>query len=118
MVFFDEIDAIVAKRAASDSSQTDKVQERVLSTLLNEMDGIEAATGVLVVGATNRPNALDAALMRPGRFDEIIYVPPPDEQARLKILQIYTKHLPLDGSVDLSEIASKVLTSSILRATC
>ncbi|KAJ2825892.1 hypothetical protein FBU31_003586 [Coemansia sp. 'formosensis'] len=84
IVFFDEIDAIVGKRVAG--SRGDSVQERVLATMLNEMDGVQALDGVLVVAATNRVDLVDAALLRPGRFDRVLYVAPPDEAARKEIL--------------------------------
>ncbi|KAI9099483.1 P-loop containing nucleoside triphosphate hydrolase protein [Phlyctochytrium arcticum] len=108
VVFFDEVDAIVGKRGlgSGGSGKGDTVQERLLSTLLNEMDGVESADNVLVVGATNRPDMVDAALMRPGRFDRVIYVPPPDAAARLHILQIHTKKMPLAPDLDLHDIAT------------
>ncbi|MCR4284672.1 MAG: AAA family ATPase, partial [archaeon] len=83
-----------------------KVTENVLNQLLSEMDGIEDLANVIVIGATNRPDMLDSALMRPGRFDRIVYVNVPDEAGRLKILQIHTKNMPLDKSVDLGIIAA------------
>ena len=110
VLFFDEIDAIVSRRSfnSSDSGSDGGgggVQERVLSTLLNEMDGIESAEGILVVAATNRPDMLDAALLRPGRFDEIIYVPPPDERAREAIFSIHTRKMKCD-QVNLAALAA------------
>lgn len=109
IIFLDETEAIVGKRnMGNGGSNGDSVQERVLSTLLNEMDGVESADSVLVVGATNRPDMLDAALMRPGRFDQSVYVPPPDEAARFEILKIHTRHMPLDVDVDLLNIAKHV----------
>ena len=103
-----------------DSESSSGVQERVLSVLLNEMDGIGSnsqssareADGcldndVIVVGATNRPELLDAALMRPGRFDKIIFIPYPDEKSRLEILKVSTSLTPLNSNVDLEDIASK-----------
>ena len=72
---------------ADDTLGSDSVQSRILSTLLNEMDGVEAAEGLLVIGATNRPNLLDPALLRPGRFDVLIEVPKPDAITRHKILR-------------------------------
>lgn len=84
MIFFDEIDALASQR----SSSTD-VTDRVLCQLLNEMDGIEGLKEVAIVAATNRPEILDKALMRPGRFDYLIYVSPPDEVARKDIFSIY-----------------------------
>ncbi|KAI9355174.1 P-loop containing nucleoside triphosphate hydrolase protein [Pilaira anomala] len=108
IIFLDETEAIVGKRnMGNGGSSGDSVQERVLSTLLNEMDGVESAESVLVVGATNRPDMLDAALMRPGRFDQVVYVPPPDEYSRFEILKIHTKHMPLASDVDLMDIAAR-----------
>eukprot|EP01135_Chromosphaera_perkinsii_P001900 Nk52_evm49s212 gene=Nk52_evmTU49s212 len=101
IIFFDEIDALVGKRS---SGMTDPVRDRILSTLLNEMDGIEASNNILVLGATNRLDMIDEALLRPGRFDSKIFIPLPDEEARLAILKIYTKNLILDSSVDLKEL--------------
>lgn len=79
---------------------------RLLSTLLTEMDGLELATGVLTLAATNRPGALDPALLRPGRFDVILYVPPPDEVGRLEALRIHTRRMPLAADVDLGTLAA------------
>ncbi|EIE89433.1 hypothetical protein RO3G_14144 [Rhizopus delemar RA 99-880] len=121
IIFLDETEAIVGKRnMGNGGSSGDSVQERVLSTLLNEMDGVESADSVLVVGATNRPDMLDAALMRPGRFDQIIYVPPPDEEARLEILKIHTKNMPLGPDVDLIYISKQTeyYTGADLQNVC
>ncbi|MFZ8855249.1 MAG: CDC48 family AAA ATPase, partial [Thermofilaceae archaeon] len=105
VVFFDEIDALAPMRGlvTSDSGVT----ERVVSTLLTEMDGLERLEGVVVIAATNRPDVLDPALLRPGRFDRLIYVPPPDERARLEILKVHTRRMPLAEDVDLAEIAKR-----------
>lgn len=78
---------------------------RLLSTLLTEMDGMELATGVLVLAATNRPSSLDSALLRPGRFDVLLFVPPPDCQGRLQVLQLHTRGMPLADDVDLQALA-------------
>ncbi|KAJ3149244.1 hypothetical protein HDU89_003962 [Geranomyces variabilis] len=126
VVFFDEVDAIVGKRGLGSSGgggKGDSVQERVLSALLNEMDGVETAKDVLVVGATNRPDLIDAALLRPGRFDKVIYVPPPDDAARLQILKMYTRTLPLGPGIDLARLASPAVTGprftgADLKAVC
>ncbi|CAG8465126.1 3968_t:CDS:10 [Diversispora eburnea] len=111
VIFFDEIDAIVGKRSFDKGNSNgfggDSVQERVLSMLLNEMDGIEIVNNVLVVGATNRPDMLDDALLRPGRFDKLIYIPPPDLVARKEILKIHTSKIPLSDDVDLNVIAEQ-----------
>ncbi len=100
IVFFDEVDAIAPIRG-TDSS---KVSERVVNQLLTELDGIEKREGVVFVAATNRPDLLDPALLRPGRIDRFVYVPAPDEESRLKILKVHTKSMPLKG-VDLQRIA-------------
>jgi transitional endoplasmic reticulum ATPase len=104
IIFFDEIDALASKRGYETGT---KVTERVLNQLLAEMDGIEDLSNVIVIGATNRPDMLDSALMRPGRFDRIVYVNTPDKDGRLEILKIHTKNMPLDKDVNLSAIAEE-----------
>ncbi|XP_665477.1 ATPases of the AAA+ class [Cryptosporidium hominis TU502] len=89
IIFFDEIDAIGVNRESM--SNTSDVSTRVLSQMLNEMDGITTNKQVIVIGATNRPDLLDSALLRPGRLDRIIYIGLPDSKARKKILNIYLK---------------------------
>ncbi|KAJ3405316.1 spermatogenesis associated protein 5 [Chytridiales sp. JEL 0842] len=101
IIFFDEIDAIAVRRGGEDSS----VGDRVLSQLLNEMDGIEPLVNVTVVAATNRPDILDSALLRPGRFDRIVYVSPPDVASRREILRIQTKRMSCDSNVQIDELA-------------
>jgi transitional endoplasmic reticulum ATPase len=81
------------------------VSERVISQLLTEMDGILALQDIVVVAATNRPNLIDPAVLRPGRFDRLIYVPEPDEKSRLQILKLYTAGMPLNKDVDLNAVA-------------
>ena len=103
VVFIDEIDAIAPMRGLSIGDSM--VTERVVSQLLTELDGLERLEGVVVIGATNRPDILDPALLRPGRFDRIIYVPPPDKKARLEILKIHTRKMPLAEDVNLEELA-------------
>ncbi|KAM4593433.1 ATPase family gene 2 protein homolog B [Odontesthes bonariensis] len=137
ILFLDEIDSLIGSR--SNSQTPNSVQTRLLSVLLNEMDGIGLKTlerrgtekvlqaeggqesrtqeeldcqevcnkDVMVVAATNRPDCLDSALLRPGRLDHIIYVPPPDQQARLAILKACTKTMPIDDGVCLEELAAK-----------
>ncbi|XP_036400046.1 spermatogenesis-associated protein 5-like protein 1 [Megalops cyprinoides] len=138
ILFLDEIDSILGSR--SDSRAPHSVQARVLSVLLNELDGVGLKTlerrgaerasresegsheshqeqqmeyqevcnkDVMIVAATNRPDALDSALLRPGRLDKIIYVPPPDTEARLAILKICTKQMPLESDVSLEELAQQ-----------
>ncbi len=103
IVFFDEIDAIAYVRGTDIGSS--RVGERIVSQLLTEMDGIAELQGVIVIAATNRPDMLDPALLRPGRFEKIIYVPPPDAKGRLEILLIHTRGVPLAEDVDLEELA-------------
>ncbi len=102
IIFIDEIDSITPRRGIFDNSG---VVERVLSQLLTEIDGIHSLTGVVVVGATNRPDIVDPALLRPGRLDLLIYVPPPDYQDRISILEIHTRKMPLSRDVDFRKIA-------------
>jgi transitional endoplasmic reticulum ATPase len=104
-VFFDEIDSLVPKRGSGfgDSHAT----ERVISQLLTEIDGLEKLENIVVIGATNRPDLVDTALLRPGRFDRLIIVPAPDEKARLEILKIHTKGMPLTKDVDLKLLAKE-----------
>ena len=104
IIFFDEIDAIAQTRGFYDTSG---VTYRIVNQLLAELDGIEPLTNVVVIAATNRPDILDPALLRPGRFDKIIYVPPPDTRARLEILKIHTRKMPLAEDVDLELLALK-----------
>jgi transitional endoplasmic reticulum ATPase len=102
VVFFDELDAIAPRRGESEGDS--HVTERVISQMLTEMDGLEDLKGVVVVGATNRPDIIDEALLRPGRFDRILEVPKPDSEGRRQILQIHTKKKPLDKSVDIDRL--------------
>ena len=104
VIFIDEIDAMATARGLGADSL---VGERVVAQLLAEMDGIKALENVVVIAATNRPDLVDPALLRPGRFDRIIYVPPPDFNARLEILLIHTRATPLAKDVDLEEIARR-----------
>jgi transitional endoplasmic reticulum ATPase len=102
IVFIDEIDSIAPKR----EEVTGEVERRVVSQLLSLMDGLEARGKVIVIAATNRHNALDPALRRPGRFDREIEIKVPDKKGRYEILQIHTRHMPLQQDVDLEELAS------------
>ncbi|KAL2233502.1 cell division control protein 48 homolog B isoform X1 [Sesamum indicum] len=119
IIFFDEADVVAAKRGGN-SSGSSIVGERLLSTLLTEMDGLEQAKGILVLAATNRPHAIDAALMRPGRFDLVLYVPPPDLEARYEILRVHTRNMKVDGDVDLHQIAqdTELFTGAELEGLC
>jgi transitional endoplasmic reticulum ATPase len=104
IIFFDELDAIAPTRGDHGDSH---VTERVISQFLTEMDGLEILTNVVVIGATNRPDIIDPALLRPGRFDRILYVPPPDRESRVQIIKIHTKKKPLDEDVNIEELADK-----------
>jgi transitional endoplasmic reticulum ATPase len=108
IIFFDEIDSLAHKRGSDSFGGGSKVTESVLNQLLAEMDGIEDLQNVVVVGATNRPDMLDSALMRPGRFDRIVYVDVPNEEGRLQILDIHTKKMPIKNkSIIIKEISKK-----------
>lgn len=104
VIFFDEIDAMVPKRRRSGGSQAG---ERVISQILTEIDGLEELESVVVIGATNRPDLVDPALLRPGRFDRVLMTPSPDEEARSEIFKIHTRDTPLADNVDLRELAEK-----------
>ena len=104
IIFFDEIDSLAGKRGMETGS---KVTEHVLNQILSEMDGIEDNNDLVVIGATNRPDMLDAAILRPGRFDRILLVGPTDKKGRLEIFKIHTKNMPLAKDVDISELAEK-----------
>jgi transitional endoplasmic reticulum ATPase len=100
VIFFDEIDAIAPRRGGSDFGNSN-VAERVVSQLLTELDGLEDLRNVVTIGATNRIDIVDNALLRPGRFDRIVEVPIPDKESRMEILRIHTKKKVLDSDVDL-----------------
>jgi transitional endoplasmic reticulum ATPase len=102
VVFFDELDAIAPRRGGSEGDS--HVTERVISQMLTEMDGLEDLKGVVVIGATNRPDIIDEALLRPGRFDRMLEVPVPDKEARKQIFHIHTKKKPLDSDVNLDRL--------------
>ncbi|KAF8148250.1 AAA family ATPase [Crassisporium funariophilum] len=104
IIFFDEIDALATSRTSSDTDQGSS-HEGVLTSLLNEMDGVQELTGVTVVAATNRPEAIDSALMRPGRLDRILYVGPPDKAGREEILGIRIKTMTVGPDIDIRSIA-------------
>ncbi|MBI2043393.1 CDC48 family AAA ATPase [Candidatus Pacearchaeota archaeon] len=106
IIFFDEIDSLAGKRGIDAGS---KVTERVLNQLLAEMDGLEDLKDVLVIGATNRPDMLDPAVLRPGRFDKILLVNAPEEDGRLNILNIHTKKMPLAKDVNLKDWAKRTI---------
>ena len=106
IVFIDELDAIGRSRQSASYGGGNDEREQTLNQILTEMDGFEPDADVIVLGATNRPEVLDQALMRPGRFDRRIAVQAPDKPGRLEILQIHTRHVPLAGDADLEQIAA------------
>jgi transitional endoplasmic reticulum ATPase len=118
IIFFDELDAIATSRGGvmGDSHVT----ERVISQLLTELDGIEELKDVTVIAATNRPDIIDTALLRPGRFDKLIYIKTPDEEARKGIFKIHLKKKPLGRDVDIEELAKKTegYTGADIAAVC
>jgi len=105
IVFIDEIDAVASVRGFEDSGS--RVTERVVNSLLTELDGLQNLKNVVVLAATNRPDILDAALMRPGRFDKVIEIPEPDEATRLEIFKIHTRNMPLDKGIELEALAKR-----------
>ncbi|AIU70868.1 ATPase AAA [Thermococcus eurythermalis] len=103
VIFIDEIDAIAPRRG----TDVNRVTDRLINQLLTEMDGIQENSGVVVIAATNRPDIIDPALLRPGRFDRLILVPAPDEKARLEIFKVHTRKVPLAEDVNLEELAKR-----------
>jgi transitional endoplasmic reticulum ATPase len=103
VLFLDEIDAIAPRRGSSNDTN---VTERVVNQLLTSMDGMETLEKVTVIAATNRPDIIDPALLRPGRFDRLVLIPIPDEKARLAILSVHTKGMPI-RNVDVNILADK-----------
>jgi len=116
IIFFDEIDALAPRRGMYSGSG---VTETVVSQMLSEMSGLEELKGVVVIAATNRPDIVDPALLRPGRFDRQILVPAPDEKTRLEIFKVHTKNMPLKD-VDLKELAKKTeeFSGADIQALC
>jgi transitional endoplasmic reticulum ATPase len=106
IIFFDELDAIAPVRGADFGGS--HVTERVISQLLTELDGLEVLTNVIVIAATNRPDIIDPALLRPGRFDRLLYVPPPDYKSRKQIIHIHTKKKPLADDTNIDNLATKM----------
>src|ERR687892_531482 len=104
LIFFDEVDAIAPRRGGSFGGDS-HVTERLISQLLTELDGLEILTNVVVIAATNRPDIIDPALLRPGRFDRLLYVPPPDRDSRLQIIRIHTRKKPLADDMDIDRLA-------------
>ena len=117
VIFMDEVDSITSERGTGSDNN---VTERVISQLLTEMDGLSALHDVVVIAATNRPDIIDPALLRPGRFDKSIYVGTPDRESRKKIFEIHTKSKPLAEDVDLEELAKDTdgYTGADISAVC
>ena len=117
VVFMDEIDSITPQRGTGGDNN---VTERVISQLLTEMDGLESLNNVVVIAATNRPDIIDPALLRPGRFDKIIYIGTPDKESRKKIFEIHTKNKPLEKDIDLDVLAERTegCTGADIGAIC
>ena len=117
IIFFDEIDAIAPTRGAAGDSH---VTERVISQILTELDGMVRLKDIKVIAATNRPDMLDSALLRTGRFDRLIYIPPPDEKARVAIFKVHLKDKPLSDDVNLEALAKKTknYTGADLAGVC
>ncbi len=105
MVFLDEVDALAPRRGQSSDSG---VSDRVVAALLTELDGVEPLRDVIVLGATNRPELVDPALLRPGRLERLVYVPPPDAAARAEILRASSRNTPLGSDVDLDALAEEL----------
>ena len=118
VVFLDEIDSIAPRRGMGFSDSG--VSERVIRQLLTEMDGIVSLEDIVVIAATNRPDMVDSAVLRPGRFDRLIYVPEPDEKSRLQIFKIYTKGMPLAKDVDIAQLAvlTKYYSGADIESLC
>ena len=118
VIFFDEIDSLAPRRGLGFADGG--VSERVISQLLTELDGIVALEDIVVIAATNRPDIVDPAVIRPGRFDRLIYVPEPDEKSRLQIVKIYTKNMPLAKDVRLEGLVemTKNYSGADIEALC
>lgn len=105
IIFFDEIDALASKRGGAFSAHSSGERDRVINQLLASLDGVEIMKDVIVIGATNRPEDIDPALLRPGRLDRLIYVGVPDEKTREKIFNVHTREMPLESDVKLDKLA-------------
>lgn len=118
IVFLDELDALAPIRGAAAGEP--QVTERIVNQLLSELDGLEELRGVVVIGATNRPDIIDPALIRPGRFDELIIVPVPDKSTRKKIFQVHTMKMALDEDIDIDALVELTdeYTGADIAAVC
>ena len=106
IIFFDEIDSIAPSRGGG-GEDNNHVTERVVNQLLTEMDGLQDLNDIVIIGATNRPDIIDTALLRPGRFDRIILAPVPDKKTRKEIITVHLKGMPLDKDVDMNQLIEK-----------
>jgi len=104
IIFFDEIDSLAPRRGGGGGGDDSHVTERVVNQLLTEMDGLQELNDIIIIGATNRPDIIDTALLRPGRFDRIILAPVPDKRTRKDIFAVHTKGMPLDKDVEMSNL--------------
>ncbi len=118
VIFLDEIDSLTPRRGMGMSDSG--VSERVISQLLTEMDGITTLQDIVVIAATNRPDMVDSAVLRPGRFDRLIYVPEPDDKSRLQIFKLYTKGMPVGQDVDLNQLSmmTKYYSGADIESLC
>jgi transitional endoplasmic reticulum ATPase len=118
IVFFDELDALAPARGGE--GEGSRVSERVVNQILTELDGLVELEGVVVIGASNRPDIIDPALLRPGRFDRLVYVGPPSKEGRVSIFKIHTRHMPLSPEVDLTQLADMTenYVGSDIEAVC
>ncbi len=119
VIFMDEIDSIAPERGKGNGGD-DGVTERVISQMLTEMDGLESLNNVVVIAATNRPDIMDPALLRPGRFDKSIFIGPPDKESRKSIFEIHTRGKPLADDVDIEKLADETegCTGADISAIC
>ena len=106
IIFFDEVDSLAPRRGGASGDES-RSAERVVNQMLTEMDGLEELNDIVIVAATNRPDILDTALLRPGRFDRIVLVPAPDEAARKQVFEVHTKRMPLAKDVDFDTLVTK-----------
>jgi len=120
VLFFDELDSIAQKRSDGGGGYGNKAGDRVMNQLLTEMDGMSSKKNVFIIGATNRPDIIDSALMRPGRLDQLIYIPMPDEKSRKSILLACMRKTPISPSVNLDYLAkfTKGFTGADLTEIC
>ncbi len=120
IIFLDEFESIAHMRSGGSASEGSDVANRVVNQLLASMDGVESLDGVIVVAATNRPEMIDPALLRSGRFERVLHVPPPDEKARLAIADIHTSGMPIAKNVDLKKVFKGLdgFTGADIEAVC